>query len=85
MIPALRDRSKPTVLATVKRVLPNEMFLVETTCGDEVSVHASGKSRVAVVRLVPGDEVQIERSPFDPTKGRIVQGDESPASTEIDQ
>ncbi len=56
------------VLAT----LPNEMVLVETENGDRVAVHASGKMRVRIIRVLPGDRIRIERSPFDATKGRIV-------------
>ena len=62
--------------ATIARVLPNEMFLVVTESGDEVSVHVSGKSRAAFVRLLPGDRVLVDRSPFDATKGRIVHASE---------
>ena len=63
------DRSET---ARVLETLPNKMLLVETEAGDQVAVHASGAMRVAVIRLVPGDRVRIERSPFDGTKGRIV-------------
>lgn len=52
--------------------LPNKMLLVETRDGAKVAVHASGAMRIAVVRLLPGDAVRIERSPFDGTKGRII-------------
>lgn len=52
--------------------LPNQMLLVETRDGAKVAVHASGAMRTALVRLVPGDAVMIQQSPFDPTKGRII-------------
>ena len=48
------------------------MLLVETAKGDRVAVHAAGKMRVRIVRVLPGDRVRIQRSPFDATKGRIV-------------
>ncbi len=62
--------------ATIQRVLPNGMHLVTLDSGDELAVHVSGKMRVRFVRLLPGDRVCVERSPFDATKGRIVhEGD----------
>lgn len=66
---ARRDLSEPAV---VVGTLPNKMLLVETRNGARVAVHASGSMRIAIIRLVPGDVVRIERSPFDATKGRIV-------------
>ena len=60
------------IRATVKRTLPNELFLVETADGHELTVHVSGKMRNAFIRLLPGDPVFVETSPFDATKGRIV-------------
>ena len=60
------------VPATVKRALPNELFLVTTETGAELTVHVSGKMRNAFVRLLPGDRVFVDASPFDATKGRIV-------------
>ena len=59
-------------MAVVLETLPNKMLLVETRHGAKLAVHASGKMRVALVRLVPGDAVRIERSPFDATKGRVI-------------
>ncbi len=58
--------------AVVVECLPNRMLSVETRDGQRLAVHASGAMRVAVVRLVVGDAVRIERSPFDGGKGRIV-------------
>lgn len=74
--------SMTVVRATVKRALPNEMFLVETEAGAELAVHVSGKMRNAFVRLLPGDTVFVDASPFDATKGRIVPPpvDRPPAS-----
>ena len=62
-------RGEPAVVVTT---LPNRMILVETEGGDRVAVHAAGAVRVTVVRLMAGDGVTIERSPFDRSKGRIV-------------
>jgi translation initiation factor IF-1 len=62
------DRSEPAV---VVETLPNKMLLVETRDGSRLAVHASGAMRIAIVRLMAGDAVRIEKSPFDATKGRI--------------
>jgi translation initiation factor IF-1 len=63
------DRSEPAVVVDT---LPNKMLLVETRDGARAAVHAAGAMRMAIIRLVPGDVVRIERSPFDSSKGRIV-------------
>lgn len=60
-----------TESARVLKVLPNEMFLVELADGREVRVHAAGKARVQLIRVLPGQLVDVELSPFDPTKGRL--------------
>ena len=51
---------------------PNAIVRVRIEDGTELDCHLSGKQRVHVVRLVPGEEVTVEVSPFDPTRGRIV-------------
>jgi len=48
------------------------MLLAETDQGDRIAVHAAGPMRVAIVRVLPGDRIVVERSPFDAGKGRIV-------------
>ncbi len=58
--------------ATVKESLPNAMFRVVLDNGHEVLAHVSGKMRMHFVRILPGDKVGIEMSPYDLTKGRIV-------------
>ncbi len=60
------------VEATVKEALPNAMFRVILDNGHEVLAHVSGKMRMHFVRILPGDKVGIEMSPYDLTKGRIV-------------
>ncbi len=57
---------------TVLQVLPNSRFLVELADGSEVVAHQSGTMRIKLVRAVAGDEVSVQISPFDSTKGRIV-------------
>lgn len=60
------------IRARVVQVLPNEMFLVELPHGGTARVHAAGQMRVQMTRLMPGHEVDVELSRFDPSKGRIV-------------
>lgn len=61
------------VEGTVKELLPNTMFRVELEDTDhEVLAHISGRMRRHFIRILPGDKVTIEMSPYDLTKGRIV-------------
>jgi translation initiation factor IF-1 len=53
--------------------LPSTTFKVRLDNGHEVLAHISGKMRVHYIRLLPGDRVTLEMSPYDLTKGRIVQ------------
>jgi translation initiation factor IF-1 len=52
--------------------LPNARFLCRAEDGGDVVCHVAGEMRMKVVRLLPGDAVEIEPSPLDPSKGRIV-------------
>lgn len=65
--------SEPAVQATVIGRLPNEMFRLRLQDGQQVDAHAAKNLRMAYVRLVPGDVVEIDRSPFDPDKARIIR------------
>lgn len=56
---------------TVKELLPNTQFLVTLENGLEVTAHISGKMRLHFIRILPGDQVTVEISPYDLTKGRI--------------
>jgi len=51
--------------------LPNTMFRVELTNGHRILAHISGKMRLHFIRILPGDTVVLEMSPYDLTKGRI--------------
>lgn len=55
----------------VTEPLPNAMFKVELTNGHKVLAHVSGKIRMNFIRILPGDRVLVELSPYDLTKGRI--------------
>ncbi len=56
---------------TVVEPLPNAMFRVELDNGHKVLAHISGKMRMHYIRILPGDKVVVELSPYDLTRGRI--------------
>ncbi len=56
----------------VRELLPNTMFRVELENGHIILCHISGKLRLHFVKILPGDKVSVELSPYDLTKGRIV-------------
>jgi translation initiation factor IF-1 len=60
------------VVATVVEPLPNAMFRVELENGHGVLAHISGKMRKHFIRILPGDKVMVELSPYDLKRGRIV-------------
>ena len=60
------------VEGTVIEPLPNAMFRVELENGHNVLAHISGKMRMHYIRILPGDKVLVELSPYDLTRGRIV-------------
>jgi len=59
------------VEGTVIEALPNAMFQVELENGHRILAHISGKLRMNFIRILPGDKVTIELSPYDLTRGRI--------------
>jgi translation initiation factor IF-1 len=58
--------------AKVVEALPNAMFRVELENGHKILAHVSGKMRMNFIRILPGDVVTVEMSPYDLTRGRIV-------------
>jgi translation initiation factor IF-1 len=60
------------VEATVEETLPNAMFRVKLDNGHAVLAHISGKMRKHFIRILPGDKVLVELSPYDVSRGRIV-------------
>ena len=56
---------------TVVEAMPNAMFKVEIQGGHQILAHISGKLRMNFIRILPGDKVTVEMSPYDLTKGRI--------------
>lgn len=59
------------VEGTVVEALPNAMFRVELANGHRVLAHVCGKMRMHFIRILPGDKVRVELSPYDVTRGRI--------------
>ena len=60
------------VEGTVIEPLPNAMFRVELENGHKVLAHISGKMRMHFIKILPGDKVTVELSPYDLTRGRII-------------
>ncbi|AFA49591.1 translation initiation factor IF-1 [Acetobacterium woodii] len=60
------------VEGSVIESLPNTIFLVELENGHQIIAHISGKLRMNYIRILPGDKVVVELSPYDLTRGRIV-------------
>lgn len=63
------------ITGTVLEKLPNAMFEVELENGHKVLAHISGKLRMNYIKILPGDKVSIELSPYDLSKGRIIWRD----------
>lgn len=61
------------ITGTVEEALPNAMFRVNLDNGKLILAHVSGKIRVHYIKIVPGDCVTVEMSPYDLTKGRITK------------
>ncbi|HPL63937.1 MAG TPA: translation initiation factor IF-1 [Syntrophales bacterium] len=60
------------VEGTVVETLPNAMFRVELENGHRILAHISGKMRMHFIKILPGDKVTLELSPYDLTRGRII-------------
>jgi len=60
------------VNGVVKEAMPNTTFKVELENGHEILAHSSGKMRMNFIRILPGDKVKVELSPYDLNRGRII-------------
>ncbi|TAJ17907.1 MAG: translation initiation factor IF-1 [Planctomycetota bacterium] len=68
-----------TVEAIVTESLPNARFRAKLDSGHEILAHVSGKMRMHYIKILPGDKITVEMSPYDLTKGRIIyRGDRKP-------
>ena len=63
---------KIEVEGSILEALPNAMFRVEISPGKVVLAHISGKMRMHYIKILPGDKVRLELSPYDLTRGRII-------------
>jgi translation initiation factor IF-1 len=63
---------KIEVEGVIRETLPNAMFRVELDNGHKVLAHVCGKMRMNFIRILPGDRVTLELSPYDLTRGRII-------------
>jgi len=70
-VPKLSKEDTIEVEGTVIETLPNTTFKVELENGHQVLAHISGKLRMNYIKILPGDKVKLELSPYDLTKGRI--------------
>ncbi len=66
-----REKEVIELLGTVVEALPGTQFVVELENGHKIIAHVAGKMRKNYIRLVPGDRVKVELTPYDLTKGRI--------------
>lgn len=69
--PRIAKKDVIEVEGIVREPLPNAMFMVELANGHEVLAHISGKIRMHFIKILPGDRVLVELSPYDLTRGRI--------------
>ena len=60
-----------TTRGTIETVLPRALYRVRLDGGDEITASVSAKARQVTVKLLPGDGVMVQVSPYDPTRGRI--------------
>jgi translation initiation factor IF-1 len=67
----MTKEEKVEVEGKILEALPNAMFRVEVEGGHKVLAHISGKMRMHYIKILPGDKVKVELSPYDLTRGRI--------------
>ena len=68
----MTKEDKIEVEGIIREALPNAMFRVEIQGGRVVLAHISGKMRMHYIKILPGDKVRLELSPYDLTRGRII-------------
>lgn len=68
----VKQEGKNEIGGTIRETLPNAVFKVELDDGREVLAHISGKMRIHHIKILLGDKVKVELSPYDLTRGRIV-------------
>lgn len=65
-------KQKIKVEGVVSEALPNTMFRVELSDGRQVTCHLAGKMRIHYIKVMPGDKVDVEMTPYDDKRGRII-------------
>ena len=70
---AVKDQKEKEFVATVVELLPSAIYAVRLETGQQVLAHLVGTVKRNFVRLVPGDKVEVELTPHDPTRGRITR------------
>jgi translation initiation factor IF-1 len=73
----IQDKEVIEAKGKVIEALPNTIFKVEITTGHIITAHISGKMRMNYIKIVPGDIVTVQMSPYDLTKGRIIYREKS--------
>lgn len=68
----MAKQSSIRIDGVIQEALPNAQFKVRLENGHEILAHISGKMRMYYIKILPGDKVSVELSPYDLTKGRIV-------------
>lgn len=68
----MAKEDKIEVEGSIVEALPNAMFRVEISPGKVILAHISGKMRMHYIKILPGDKVKLELSPYDLTRGRII-------------
>jgi translation initiation factor IF-1 len=68
----VKDKDVIEIEGEVTEALPNALFRVKLETGQMVLAHVSGKIRKNFIRILPGDKVKVELSPYDLTRGRII-------------
>ncbi|MCX7704799.1 MAG: translation initiation factor IF-1 [bacterium] len=68
-----KKTDKITLTGTINKALPGTCFIVDLENGMQVTAHLCGKMRLNYIKIIPGDKVVVEISPYDITKGRIIK------------
>ncbi len=69
----MKDKNELKVEGIVEESFPNTMFRVKLQDGREILAHLSGRLRLNFIRVIPGDKVMVELSPYDEKRGRIIK------------
>ncbi|MCM8805926.1 MAG: translation initiation factor IF-1 [Candidatus Omnitrophica bacterium] len=68
-----KKTEKIVLTGTISKALPGTSFIVELENGMKVTAHLCGKMKLNYIRIIPGDKVAVEISPYDITRGRIIK------------